>query len=232
MLVINFTKILNQIFQRLSSVTTAHNTAQWSLLSSLPATGLHTARVVLTTLRANGQAERTVKNVKKLLKESPDPCLALLSYRATPLPWCGLSPSELSMGRRLRTDIPQVKQNLIPCWPHTKEFKEQDKEFKLKQTQNFDDRHRVKALPDIPDNTNVWVNTNNPPTKGRVVAHANAPRSYVVDTPSGAIRRNRSQLNVVPQPAPSSDSTPLRSTREPIMTRSRTGTSISPPNRL
>ncbi len=55
----------------------------------------------------NGQAERTVKTVKGLLQDSPDIFLSLLSYRATPLPWCGLSPGELLMGRRLRTDVPE-----------------------------------------------------------------------------------------------------------------------------
>lgn len=38
--------------------------------------------------QSNGFAERTVK---KLLKESADTCLALLSYHTTPLPWCGWS---------------------------------------------------------------------------------------------------------------------------------------------
>ena len=51
--------------------------------------------------RGNSLAERMVKTVKALLKESPDVYLALLSYRATPLPWCQLSPPELLIGRRI-----------------------------------------------------------------------------------------------------------------------------------
>ena len=51
--------------------------------------------------QSNGEAERAVKTAKGLLEHSSDPHMALLSYRATPLPWCGLSPAELLMGRRL-----------------------------------------------------------------------------------------------------------------------------------
>ena len=45
--------------------------------------------------QSNGLAERMVKTVKSLLRDTSDPYLALLSYRATPLPWCNYSPSEL-----------------------------------------------------------------------------------------------------------------------------------------
>ena len=45
--------------------------------------------------QGNGQAERMVKTVKKLLKMSTDQCLALLSYWMAPLPRCGRSPAEL-----------------------------------------------------------------------------------------------------------------------------------------
>ena len=46
--------------------------------------------------QSNGQFERTVKTVKQLLNQSTD--MAMLSYRSTPLPWCGFSPAELLMG--------------------------------------------------------------------------------------------------------------------------------------
>ena len=66
--------------------------------------------------QANGLAERMVRTVKKSLEHSTDPYRALLSYRATPLPWCELSPAELLMGRKIRTDIPQVKSHPVPKW--------------------------------------------------------------------------------------------------------------------
>ena len=58
--------------------------------------------------QSNGMAEHMVKTVKALLLQSFDPFTALLSYRATTLPWCNISPAELLMGRRLSTSVPQT----------------------------------------------------------------------------------------------------------------------------
>ena len=88
--------------------------------------------------QANGLAERTVKTVKRLLEHSSDPYRALLSYRATLIPWCALSPAELLMRRKIRTDVPQSKDNLIPKWSHIKNFRSLDKGYKESQKKNYD----------------------------------------------------------------------------------------------
>ena len=64
--------------------------------------------------QGNSQAERTVRTVKNLLKDKEDPYLSMLSYRATPFTWCGLTPAELFMGRKLRTPLPMLKDFLKP----------------------------------------------------------------------------------------------------------------------
>ena len=74
--------------------------------------------------QANGQAERTVRTMKNLLHNAKDPHMALLSYRATPLEWCGLTPAELLMGHKIRTDLPQPKSNYIPTWTHMQNLNE------------------------------------------------------------------------------------------------------------
>ena len=68
--------------------------------------------------QSNGQAERAVQTIKRLLKRSPDPHQPLLSYRATLMPWCQLSPAELLMGCRIRTIVPQTDQQLVPSWQY------------------------------------------------------------------------------------------------------------------
>lgn len=190
--------------------------------------------------QSNGQAERTVQTVKQMLKKqleerSGDPYMALLNYRATPLPWCNLSPTELLMGRRVRTLLPQTDEQLLPKWPYLHTFKQKNREFKERQKRDFDKRHRVQELPPLPEDTDVWVQSDGEPLQGRVVSMANAPRSYIVDVPSGLLHRNRQHLSAIP---PSSPDGGVPSHKEPdpqprrIMTRSQTGTPISPPERL
>ena len=49
--------------------------------------------------QANGQAERTVQTVKRLLVKAKEPYKALLDYRNSPLN-TGFSPAQLFLGRR------------------------------------------------------------------------------------------------------------------------------------
>ena len=100
-----------------------------------------------------------MRTVKSIFSKSTDQYMGLLSYRATPLTWCGVSPAELLMGRRIQTDVPQIEEMLIPDWRHLKEFKEKDKQFKMRQKKDYDRRHRVRDLSPVPADTSVWVNT-------------------------------------------------------------------------
>ena len=185
--------------------------------------------------QSNGQAERTVQTVKRLFKRSADPYQALLSYRATPLPWCNLSPAELLMGRRLRTMVPQTDKALIPKWTFLPEFKRLNREFKDRKKRDFDQAYKVQELPPIPDDQDVWISTERDPKPGTVVSAADTPRSYIVDTPTGEIQRNRSKLRVVPD-IPTGREPATAETRETqprrVTTRSQSGVELKPPDRL
>ena len=54
--------------------------------------------------QSNGLAERMVQTVKRLLKKSKDPYLALLNYRTTPGRDTA-SPASLIFGRRVITNL-------------------------------------------------------------------------------------------------------------------------------
>ena len=56
----------------------------------------------------------------------------------------------------------------MPDWSHLRQFTQMDREFKLKQKQDFDKRHRTSQLPIIPDDTPVYVETEGQRASGRV----------------------------------------------------------------
>ena len=158
--------------------------------------------------------------------------MALLSYRSTPLPWCSLSPAELLMGRRIKTDVPQTKELLIPNWPHLANFAEKDREFKERQKNDYDRRHRARPLPSLPNDSDVWVNTQRNQVSGQIVSTAATPRSYIIDVPTGRVRRNRA--HIIPQTTTPNDAEPPSDDTEGnrIVTHSRSGVSVRPPDRL
>jgi transposase InsO family protein len=183
--------------------------------------------------QSNGLAERMVKTVKKLFTKTNDPHLTLLSYRATPLPWCNLSPSELLMGRKVRTDVPQSMTVLKPKWSYLTEFEQKERQHKERQKQLFDQRHRVHPFPPLHDDDPVWVNTQGRQTPGNIVQPANTPRSYVIEVPSGQVRRNRSNLNPrLPESTQPTTNVPANEEPSRRTTRSQTGVPIHPPDRL
>ena len=204
--------------------------------------------------QSNGQAERAVQTVKKLLRTSGDLYLSVLNYNATPTPWCGFSPSELLMGRKVRTTVPQVAEHFCPNWPFLDQFYRKNQEFKKQQEKQYNRRHQTRPQLELEEGDEVWINTDSKNTRGYVTSPANTPRSYVVDTPAGQLRRNRSHLTIIPSPADEptdSDDTESTATQEvlpeatagpeqaketvplrsPVKTRSQTGTSIRPPIR-
>ena len=143
------------------------------------------------------------------------------------------------MGRRIRSTVPEISKNFLPEWTYLKRFREQERQYKEQQVKYHDKRHRARPLADIPDNQPVWVNTDSQQQPGRIVTTAEAPRSYLVDTSSGRVRRNRQQLVPIPENN-SNVQSPENNTKMstsvtrsiPVRTRSQTGTRIVPPDRL
>ena len=144
--------------------------------------------------QANGEAERAVRSAKEFLRQN-DPHLALLTYRATPLPALGVSPAELAYGRRLRTTLPAVPQTLSPRPVNHNLIRNRDMANKTLQKKYFD--RKTCHLPDLEPDDQVLLKKGegekgwNQP--GEVVGQC-APRSYTISTPDGQLRRNRKNL--------------------------------------
>lgn len=144
--------------------------------------------------QANGEAERSVQTVKNILKKNDDPYLGLLAYRSTPL-HNGLSPSQLLMGRHLRTTLPVPLKTLENPVDEAKKSlaKGREQEYRMKAAENYNRRHKTIALPTLEKGDTVWIKDQN--KHGNIVSLATNPRSYNVVTETGSsIRRNRSAL--------------------------------------
>ncbi|UYV72541.1 K02A2.6-like [Cordylochernes scorpioides] len=137
--------------------------------------------------------------VKERIGKSKDPYLALLAYRATPLA-NGFSPAELGMGRRIRTTIPTPAKQHQP--PNLKNLKIQEAIQREKQKYYFDRAKGVRELPPLDVNDRVWLTDLKTP--GVIISKADTPRSYMVDTPRGRVRRNRFHLLPTGQRPPGS----------------------------
>lgn len=64
--------------------------------------------------QSNGKAESAVKIIKRLMKRSADPYLALLEWRNTPTIGMGSSPAQRLLSRRTRGVLPTANDKLDP----------------------------------------------------------------------------------------------------------------------
>lgn len=140
-------------------------------------------------VQSNGEAECQVQMVKHLLSKAKDPYLAMLAHRTTPL----ANPAQLLMGRRLHTPIPQHHSLLIRC-------SSKEKGMRKKQAASYNTRHCTRQLSHLTSGQRVWITDTK--TEGTVVASHSAPRSYLVESPQGTIRRNRRHLVPMPNTKP------------------------------
>ncbi|XP_036001498.1 uncharacterized protein K02A2.6-like [Fundulus heteroclitus] len=145
--------------------------------------------------QSNGEVERAIRTIKSLLKKSSDPYLALMAYRASPLA-NGYSPTELLMGRKIRTTVPVIPSQLEPNRADLGKVRKTEKSYRLRQTQNYNRRHRAFDMPSLQPGDHVWVKDIR--QRGTVVSTAGTPRSYIVETPGGSLRRNRYHLSETP----------------------------------
>ena len=142
--------------------------------------------------RANGQAEKAVGIVKQLLNRAKergeDPYLALLAYRKAPRE-LGASPSQLLMGRTIRSQLPEIM--------HGKQVVSEAVEMKRERIRKASEKYYnqgAKELTRLHRDAVVRVRGKHWDEKA-VVLDEVAPRSYRVRLENGAIyRRNRQEL--------------------------------------
>ena len=146
--------------------------------------------------QGNGEAERAVGTIKGLLRKSRDPYKALLSYRSTPLQ-NGYSPSQLLMGRLLRSTVPITRSQRELRVPDLITVRAREKQSKARQKRNHDSHHGARELPSLSPRDHVWIPRRQ--SEGEVQSEV-APQSYSVESNGNTIRRNRRDLIRLPNP--------------------------------
>ena len=149
------------------------------------------------------------------------------------------------MGRKLRSTLPMVQAMYKPRLPPHSELLQKEQSYRSKQQTNFNKRHRARQLEPLQTGDRVWI----PEFQQQAtVLHEVAPRSYLVQTPRGRIRRNRQQLTYLsPTENTPSDNNPLTDLVIPTIPRipentshcvppgvtiTRSGRVSKPPDRL
>ncbi|XP_055997858.1 uncharacterized protein K02A2.6-like [Ostrea edulis] len=146
--------------------------------------------------QSNGLAEKTVQIAKRIFEKSKtdgrDPYLGILEYRTTPLD-IGYSPSELLLGRQLRSVLPVLTDQLIP-----KVINHNNVKIKLGQShaqQKFYFDRQTRPLPPVEIGDSVLFQQNDKLWKPATIISKVDNRSYIVGTPNGGTyRRNRAHL--------------------------------------
>ena len=85
---------------------------------------------------------------------------------------------------------------MIPQLPNQELLKEKEEVSRSKQKKNFDNRHKAQQLKPLPSRATVYII--DMVCTGTVIRPSKKPRSYLVDTPTTVVRRNRVQLRDIP----------------------------------
>ncbi|XP_039300258.1 uncharacterized protein K02A2.6-like [Nilaparvata lugens] len=138
--------------------------------------------------QSNGLAERFFQTAKNILKKSDDISVALMEYRNTPIPGLNRSPAQLLFFRRLKTKLPVVEKQMSD-----------HEQFKLhlqnknRKSKDYYDAH-ARARPDFKEGDRVVHRRGKEWHPATVVSKHSSPRSYIIESESNVLRRNRVDL--------------------------------------
>ena len=174
--------------------------------------------------KSNGFIERQVQTVKKALikalQDGKDLDLTLLCLRTTPISPKIPSPLELMTGRKPRSNLP------------TRHMKSPTNELVREQLQERQDLQKVyhdRKANDLPLlNPGQHIRFQDHPSstwkEGVVTERLKEPRSYLIETPTSKLRRNRVHIRNSPE---EQQQTPKKSANEPPRSPNRFRSKVS-----
>lgn len=151
--------------------------------------------------QSNGLAERMVQTVKrsltKVLETGGNINECLLALRTTPIGDGLPAPSVLLQGRNLRHAVNAESRNLAPQWFPSRRVKHL-LEHRQGRDAYYYNRTATATGPKVySPGQIVRYRKQNDWLLAKVIAHAKAPRSYLLETTGGfKIRRNAKQMNI------------------------------------
>ena len=120
---------------------------------------------------SNGLAEKTVHIVKNIFtkakSDGQDPYLGILEHHVTDLD-CQFSPSQILMGRQLRSILPTTQEALIPKTPDLDLLRTRIRSKKQKSKANYD--KSAKPLPLLKIGDTVRIQNKNKTWQPAIVA--------------------------------------------------------------
>ena len=93
------------------------------------------------------------------------------------------------MGRKLRTRVPCYPDELKPKTTDYDHLRKKEREYRTTVKFNYDRRHRVVDGEQLSPGDRVWIADLK--AEGTVMEEHVAPRSVVIQSPNGQVRRNR-----------------------------------------
>ena len=143
--------------------------------------------------QSNGQVERTIQTLKRILKkadyENKDPYLSLLEFRNTPVSGLQYSPAQILMSKRLRSKLPCARKLLEPCAVDIT-----DSLSAVQSRQQYYYNRGTKPLSPFKKGEKVHCKQHNRRDLAVIVDRDANPRSYVVQSQHRLVWRNRRQL--------------------------------------
>ena len=151
--------------------------------------------------KSNGLAEKAVGIAKLMLKKCDESRtsvnVALLKYRNLPIAGLNVSPSQLLMSRKLRTQVPIVKSQLSPkvIVDARKMLESRQNTYKYYYDRNAKERQSFQC------NEKIMLREKGKWRPGLIQRIEDAPRSYAVLNEKGnVVRRNAYHLKKARQP--------------------------------
>jgi hypothetical protein len=166
--------------------------------------------------QSNGQTEKFVGTIKSLFRkakhEHKDPLMSLLVYRNTPISGLPYSPAQLLMSRALKDRLPRTPDMLQPAV--AADGRELLKKRQQQMKNCYDKGAHHRPLPDIGDSVRIRTDDAGAKTwqPAKVIAKDATPRSYIVATDDGQLRRNSRHIN---KDASAANSEPSAANSEP-----------------